>query len=307
MLHSSDHGLNVYYINGYPIIGQIESEVAKGQPPPYDLLEQLLLLDTKFGIYEPIQTNRTSIMDTITGGVASFARVGLVGNTSIVAPSAILSYATPSTAKIFVRDTNETMVLTNISYITPIRADDVNITSNYPSIINGGSGFYTNILLNKSSVLFSGLDNEGIISINLANSSRIVVQGKEVQIDSDKVEVLARQPRVESDGIADFVNFYSYGELRSQIRLYGNDLTVKGKTSFTAQYSDQLFTIANSTQIDGDTAIKDDTRYNYNELIVLVNIFSSPLIIIILVVAVVYIIFKSFFSIQIKRKPQLHQ
>ena len=122
-------------------------------------------------------------------------------------------------------------------------------------------------------------------------STNTTISGKEIEINLSKSNVLVRQPRVTSNGIINFGNFYGYAELYNKIRVLGQDLKIEGRVTFNTEYSDK-FTITHGLSFEGNI-VHSQPIYPYDEFGSLAKIFSSKNIIIyILITSLLYIIIK---------------
>ena len=108
-----------------------------------------------------------------------------------------------------------------------------------------------------------------------------------------------RQPRVTSNGIINFGNFYGYHEVYDKIRVLGQDLRIEGKVTFNNEYSDN-FTITRGFSFEGNI-VRSQPIYPYDEFGSLANIFSSKNIpIYIMIMLLLYLLFD--FYINKKKK-----
>ena len=91
----------------------------------------------------------------VTGGVSAFNNVTFIGDLTLKSSSssAIIDV---NSSYIRVNVDGKDSILHGISQITPINVDNIIVKSNSGGVINGGSGFYTNILQNSSSIHLIG-------------------------------------------------------------------------------------------------------------------------------------------------------
>ena len=143
-------------------------------------------------------------------------------------------------------------------------------------LIDKGFGFYSTIIMNQSTTTVVGKPARVLIESNNDNHNTEVVTGNEIQFNLGKSSILLRQPKVHSSGVADFKNFYAYGNLYDKIPVLGQNITTTGENSFEVDYSDE-FTIISSASFKGNTLpSRGELTYAYDELGSLANIFSLP-------------------------------
>jgi hypothetical protein len=268
IIHKTYNGYDMFYINVNPIIQKLNSKNNDARHI-YPLLGKLLeLVNTKqLAPYKFVDRSKATA-SLITGGVTAFNNATFNGDLTLKSSSAIISVNTPS---IRVNNDRKDLTLSDVSEIIPINNENVTIRSNM-GIINGGSGFYTHVLLNQSLVHFTG--HPAILSLTFKDGSTNIIVGKEIQINLAKSNILLRQPTVVSNGIINFINFYSYGELNNRLRTLGQDLQIEGRVSFNSIYSDN-FTITRGTWLEGKLERSQPT-YPYDELGSLAKIFILP-------------------------------
>ena len=190
-------------------------------------------------------------------------------------------------------------MLNDISQIIPINIGNVTVKSDR-GIITGGSGFYTQVSLNQSSIYFVGHPTTTLLITfkNKSTNNNTTIIGKEIEINLSKSNVLVRQPRVTSNGIIDFGNFYGYREIYDKIRVLGQDLRIEGQATFNSEYSDK-FTITHGFSFEGNI-VRSQPIYPYDEVGSLANIFSSKNIPIYIMITSLLLLFN--FYINKKKK-----
>jgi hypothetical protein len=70
------------------------------------------------------------------------------------------------------------------------------------------------------------------------------ITASNVEILLSKVDVLIREPQINSIGTTFINNFYGYGELLRQVGALGSNLIVTGEIRFQADYSDKFILIS---------------------------------------------------------------
>ena len=194
-------------------------------------------------------------------------------------------------------------MLNDVSRIIPINVGNVTLKSDR-GIITGGSGFYTQLSLNQSSIHFVGHPATTLlISFNdRSTNNNTTITGKEVEINLSKSNVVMRQPKVTSNGIINFGNFYGYHELYRKIRVLGQDLIIEGQVTFNSEYSDK-FTITRGLSFEGNI-VRSQPIYPYNEFGSLANIFSSKNILVyIVIMSLLYLLYRFYINKKKKTSP----
>jgi hypothetical protein len=294
VLHKTYDGFDMFYLNVNPIVQKLHSKDNDARPI-YPLLGKMLeLMDINLPSYK---FRNISERDLSKGGVTGFNNATFIGNLTLESSSAIINVDTSS---IGVNIDGNHFILNDVSQIIPIYVGNVTVKSDR-GIITGGSGFYTDVSLNQSSIHFVG--HPATLLINFKDrSTNTTISGKEVEINLSKSNVLVRQPRVTSNGIINFENFYGYRELYDKIRVLGQDLRIEGQVTFNSEYSDN-FTITHGFSFKGNI-VRSQPIYPYDEFGSIANIFSSKNILLyILITSLLYLLFKFYINKKKKNSP----
>ena len=161
------------------------------------------------------------------------------------------------TPSIDVKIDNNYSYVDNVLQVRPIKIQKLTVEGN-DMIINGGIGFYTNALLNSSKMQFSG--NPAEVSLIYEDGRSLTITGNDIQINSEKSNMLLRQPKIVSNGINNFKNFYAYGDLSRDFKTIREDIKIEGPITFNIMYSD-VFTFARGMINEGNLL---DAKPNYS-------------------------------------------
>jgi hypothetical protein len=294
-LHKTYDGYDMFYLNVNPVVQKLHSEDNDARHI-YPLLGKLLeLIAIKLPSYKFMNITEA---DLGKGGVAAFNNATFIGDLTLNSSSAIIDVDTPS---VEVNIDGNHFVLNGVSQIIPIKVENVTVKSNR-GVITGGSGFYTQLSLNQSSIHFVGQPATLLIRFKDGSTNNNTIIGKEVNINLSKSNVIARQPRVTSNGIINFENFYGYHELYKKIRVLGQDLKIEGQVTFNSEYSDK-FTITHGLSFEGNI-IRSQPIYPYDEFGSLSNIFSPKNIsLYILVTSLIYLLLDFYTNRRKKPSP----
>jgi hypothetical protein len=294
-LQKSYDGYDMFYLNVNPVVQKLHSE-GNDARHIYPLLGKMLeLIDIKLPAYK---FRNISEADLGKGGIAAFNNATFIGELTLKSSSAIIDADTPS---IGVNIDGNHFMLNNVSQIIPINVGNVTVKSDR-GIITGGSGFYTDVSLNQSSIRFVGHPATTLLISFKDRSTYTTIIGKEIEINLSKSNVLVRQPKVTSNGIINFGNFYGYAELYNKIRVLGQDLRIEGKVTFNNEYSDN-FTITRGFSFEGNIVYSQPV-YPYDEFGSLAKIFSpNNMIIYILITSLLYLLSKFYINKKKKTSP----
>jgi hypothetical protein len=293
-LHRTYDGYDMFYLNVNPIVQKLNSKDNEARHI-YPLLSKMLeLIDIKLPAYKFRNMDEA---DLAKGGVAAFNNASFSGDLTLESSSALIDVDTPF---IGVNIDGNYFTLNNVSQIIPINVGNVTVKSDR-GIITGGSGFYAQLSLNQSSIHFVGHPATLLISFK-DRSTYTTIIGKEIEINLSKSNVLVRQPKVTSNGIINFGNFYGYHEVYDKIRVLGQDLRIKGKVTFNNEYSDN-FSITRGFSFEGNIVYSQPV-YPYDEFGSLAKIFSpNNMIIYILITSLLYLLSKFYINKKKKTSP----
>jgi hypothetical protein len=295
-LHRTYDGYDMFYLNVNPVIQKLHSKDNDARHI-YPLLGKMLeLIDIKLPSYK---FRNIGEADLAKGGVAAFNNATFIGDLTLESSSALIDVDTPS---IRVNVDGNHFTLNNVSQIIPINIGNVTVKSNR-GIITGGSGFYTQLSLNQSSIHFVGHPATLLISFkDKSTNNNTTIIGKEVEINLSKSNVSVRQPRVTSNGIISFGNFYGYQELYHKIRVLGQDLIIEGQVTFNSVYSDKV-TITRGLSFEGNI-VRSQPIYPYDEFGSLANIFSSKNILLYIgITSLLFLLFNFYINKKKKNSP----
>ena len=140
--------------------------------------------------------------------------------------------------------------------------------------------------MNQSSIQLAGHPTTILLTYDDGNTNTL--SGNEIEIRSEKSDILIRQPSVESNGMTKFEQFYPYGELRNTLRALGERLLVSGKVSYDVRYSD-VFTVVHNSSFTG--VISHSVKiFTFDELGNLENIFTAQNSLYIITIALIIIL-----------------
>jgi hypothetical protein len=224
----------------------------------------------------PIYENKHGLRpsELTAGDVAAFDRVNFEGKIKVNSSSGIIDNIGELPVNLIVDGRKS--VINDVKRIVPISIQGVAVKGDEGGMIDKGFGFYSTIIMNQSITRVVGEPATVLIESNKDNHNIAVVTGNEIQFNLGKSSILLRQPVVHSSGVADFKNFYAYGNLYDKIPVLGQNITTTGENSFDVDYSDE-FTITSSASFKGNTLpSRAELMYDYDELGSLANIFSLP-------------------------------
>jgi len=279
ILHTTRDGYEMFYLNVNPIIQRLALADDDARHIYLSLGELLELVDAKLPAYEFMGRGKLS---PVTGGVSAFKKATFTGYLTLKSSSAVISVDAPS---IGVNIDGEDLTLNGISQIIPLDIDEATLEADR-AIIDGGSGFYTQVLLNQSSIHFTG--QPVILSVFFNNGSATTINGKEIQINLAKSNISLRQPTVTSIGNILFESFYGFGELAKSIRVLGQGLQIEGIVTFKIEYGD-VFTVTHGFSFSGEL-IRSEPLYPYDELGSLYNLFTPSYLPLLLLIALIFTI-----------------
>jgi hypothetical protein len=282
VLEKSNDAYNIYYVNVFPIIKNINSDYSNSESMYSVLGKSLNMINMTFPSYKFIDKPSSQL---VSGGISAFSKAILKGNISINSPSSLIF---SDKSPISININNSKYVINNLRNIIPIDVNDVQIKSNN-AIFNGGSGFYTNLTLQEPSTI-NFIGKPAIISLLLDNNHKIDVKGKNIQININKINILSRQPKIVLNGITNFSQFYAYGDLNSKIRVLGKNLVTDGKVNLNIIYSDK-FMISNGTSLNGKIISPQSTYYQNVESISIFKLSDITYITVMVLIFIIYNIY----------------
>lgn len=245
---------DIHYVNVFPLLQNFnENDFSSSEM--YSLYGKILdWLEIDFPTYK---TTEKSPYDLVKGGSAAFRNGTFTGDVTMQSSSSKINTDTvESRINIDGIDSD----LYNLSQILPLNVDQVQIKSNN-SAISGVYGFYTmSIMPHETIAKFSG--NPTVLSLLSDNGEESLITGSNITIRLDNADILSRQPIVIVNGVSNFSQFYSFGELNYKIGSLGSDLEVIGNTSFNTKYADKFIWIE-KTQL-GDKYETEWTKYFRN-------------------------------------------
>ena len=283
------------YVNIHPLIQQLASSDGNSRNVFSSLVRTLELLPNKNSTYH--QYENISPSSLISGGVGAFETAIFEGDTEFHTSSGIVHNIDTLPIDLYVDGKRSTVE--NVSKVIPIDTEKVTIKGVSGGVLEGGYGFYSLFSSNKSSLITAG--RPSIILLEFANSdnesnSSTVVAGNKIRLDLKTSSILLRQPKVFSNGISDFKNFFAYGELNNKVPALGQDFKISGRSSFSIDFSDK-FAVIDNASFDGK--FLTEQRVNpYNELKSLSSIFSLQyarhviLVVILVSVAAIFLLEK---------------
>lgn len=270
----------IFYLDVSPMIQELNAGTIDAQQIFPSLAKSLDKMDIKFPVYN--MTNRNEVSGLVSGGVVTFKNATFNGDLVLKSASAVVNVDSPY---LTIKTDGNSSNFNNVSKIIPINTDETVIKS-HGGIISGGIGFYAHVLLNQSSIQLSGHPTALLLTYN--NGTTSTLSGNEIEISSEKSDMLIRQPRVESDGVTKFENFYAYGELNDKLGALNERLLVSGKVSYDSRYSD-IFTIAHNSSFAGGISHSVQIL-PFDELTSLENIFTVQNLPYIIIIALIIIL-----------------
>ena len=257
ILQKQGKNYDVHYINVFPLLQNLPNSNLSSVEI-YSLYGKLLDgLGIDLPHYQTIEKNPS---DLVKGGVAAFKEGTFTGNVTIHSNSSIINTNTvfPS-IEIDGKGTD----LENLIQIVPLNVDQVETKSN-SSIISGLYGFYA-ISNSPHETILNFIGNPAILSLINDNNEERLISGSNITITLDNADVISRQPKVMVNGVSNFSQFYSFGELNYKIGSLGSDLEITGNTSFDTKYADKFIWVE-KTQLGGiyETEWTDYFRNNGN-------------------------------------------
>ncbi len=270
----------IFYLDVSSMIQKLNAGTADAQQIFLSLTKSVEMRDIKFPVYNV--TNRNEVSSLVSGGVATFKNATFNGVLVLKSASAIVNV---DSSYLTIKSDGNSSNFNNVSKIIPINTDETVIKSQ-EGIISSGEGFYARVLLNQSSIQLAG--HPTTLLLIYQNGNTTTLSGNEIEISSEKLDMLIRQPRVESDGVTKFENFYAYGELNQKLGALNERLLVNGKVSYDSQYSD-IFTIAHNSSFAGEISHSVQVLA-FDELGSLENIFTVQNLPYMLIIALVIIL-----------------
>jgi hypothetical protein len=131
--------------------------------------------------------------------------------------------------------------------------------------ISDGQGFYATLKLNNTITI---KPSEGLLDLETATkeAKRYITQVVQISIvPNEYIQLLARTPKVSTSEVS-FIEFYTLGSLNWRTRTYGQNLNVKGTTSFQIILSDSYTMLEN---------VELDKSFERNPSIVMFDEFST--------------------------------
>jgi hypothetical protein len=244
------------------------------------MLSQVLdFISIDKGTYEFDGNNPTSL---VSGGITAFTDARFKGDINIKARSSIIM-TDDSEVKLHID--GESKVFNNITHIVPSHINGLDVRTNDTEIY-GYSGYYTNVLLHNSSIL--SLDGDPVILLVVFdNGEEMYVTGEKIQMSLNKTNLITRQPDISINGIANFTQFYAYGDLNEKFKILGKDMVFDGETKLKIVYGDN-FMISKGSSFEGNI---QSPLLNYYTNIEFINLFQWPDIGYIFILASVLIAF----------------
>ena len=235
----------------------------------YPLLGKMFgLVDPKLPTYDLIKRNQ---FRHISGDYFTFKESIIQGELNLESSSGII---TTNTTLIQINVDKNNTNLTDVTKIIPIHIEGLTVKSKEGKI-KGGSGFYTNVRLNSSSVQIIG--NPAIIKVVFNDESTKTISGNKIQIQLTETTMLIRQPHIVSSGTIKFLDFFAHGDVNRKTITeglgipYGHpDLLLDGKVAFTNKYADVL-SYADDVLLEGSMNSSSPV-YPYEEINNLVNL-----------------------------------
>jgi len=262
ILQKSFENFEMFYLNVKPIVDKFNYFDSKTQSDFYQLGNLLDLIDFKLPKFHEIKKSEHGLT---AGNLATFRNAAIVGNTTIFSSSAIISLNNTS---ISVNFDGENLDFQDVHQIIPINIDELTINSQ-TVVIDGGSGYYTRVFFNSSTIKLSGEPSEILIRYQDENES--IITGKEIQINLPESTMFIRQPNVMINGLIKFEDFIGYRNLGS-LRVLNEDIQFVGNVTWKTKFSDEFNLVLNPS-FRGEI-IRSDPIYPYEELINLRNIFN---------------------------------
>jgi len=241
LLHKEYDGFNIDYLNVNPIIERLNSGDEKSRDF-YQYMGKLL----EFSEIELPHYKLTGISQYVpfSKGVVAFKNLIFQGNVILESDSAVINL---KNNPIIVNLVDSELEFENVSQILPIKIDKVIVNASQ-GILKGGKGFYSQVSFNQSSVRFEG--QPAIISIVDSNGEVNTVTSEEIEINLSESIFLIRQPKVTSDGITEFENFYGFGKVPRKVKFVNENFQINGTETLNIIFSDE-FTISIDNSFKG--------------------------------------------------------
>ena len=242
VLQNEFQDYNIHYVNIFPLLRSFHDNNISSQQM-YSLYGDLL---DGLGINLPQHKGeKKSPADFVKGGVAAFRNGTFSGDVEMQSTSTTIRTNTvDSTITIDGREYE----VSKLSQILPYQLDHVRMKSN-SSTIAGVYGFYT-LSQSPHQTVVTFVGNPVVISLIYDNDENQLIYGNNITIKLDNAEILFRQPKVTVDGISNFNQFYSYGELNDRLRTLNSDIQNTGKSNFQVKYADK-FIVAEKVNLSG--------------------------------------------------------
>jgi len=166
--------------------------------------------------------------------------------------------------KLEIKTSDETITFFNV---TSIKMEDYSklLVKTGNLTISDGQGFYATLKLNTT---FTIEPCEGTLNLEIATeeAKHYITHVEQISITPyGAIHLLARTPKVSANEVT-FIEFYTLGSLKWQTRTYGQNLNVKGATSFQIILSDSYTMLEN---------VKLGKSFERNPPIVMFDEFST--------------------------------
>jgi hypothetical protein len=263
ILQKGEGGYNIHYINVYPLLQNLHyNNLTPAEM--YMLYGKILgLIEIDIPTYKSVEKGP---LDLVRGGIVVFRNGTFTGDVTINSTSSTIN--TNSIHSLIKIDGTDSDIF-NLSQIIPLHLDSVEIKSN-SSTISGIYGFYTISYLPQVTVV-NFIGNPAIISLLSEDGEERLIYGSNITITLDNAELLSRQPDITVNGISNFTQFHSPGELNNRLRTFDSHfVNIIGNSSFNTKYADK-FILAEKAQFSGDVESKWTEYFKNNPTVNLIK------------------------------------
>jgi len=233
-------GFDMDILNINPIIEKLNSGDEKSRDFYQYLGKLLQFSEIELSTYKLTDISQYA---PLSEGIVVFKKV-IFGDVILESDSAIINLKNfPITVNIV----DSKLKFNNVSKILPYKIDKVIVTSSQ-GMLHEGRGFYSQVSLNQSSITFVG--QPAIIYIVDSNGTVNTVTSEQIEINSSESILLIRQPKVTSDSITKFEDFYGFGKVPQKVKFVNEDFQIIGHEILNIKFSDK-FTISTNNSFSG--------------------------------------------------------
>lgn len=217
----------ILYINLYPIVNVLES--AQDKSVFYNILGELLQLTG-------VQLERFTYIPPPL--IATFKEVEMSGNIIAYASSLFFPPNIDFRSVKLIFKNNRSIEISNVTRLQLFNFNKVSVLSSNLTI-SEGNGFYSNLKFKDNIVItFDGDFILVALTTVDGNTSQLYNDVKTIIINSDQINIYAREPMVTVRGSVLFKELYAFGTAYQKTMSYGQNLKVNGDTTLKMYLSD---------------------------------------------------------------------